>query len=306
MPSAAPGTMRPAGSVEQHCQVLPERDDVEVEVACARVVAEASQRHADEGAEHRQRRGGERQALRAHEPAQVVLAQPDRDDGEREAEWENGELQPRERRERRARKEEPLGAEPRPLDRGDSRSDRGERERIGDRLREHEAGVEGIRDEERAGRDRERRLAAGAHAPCDRVDGNSGERERGGVHDLDESVRRLDAADVPDRGREQRLEQRREMRRAAADRCSVEAAERPAEGRVEVLVREVVRGRVQPGERDADGEGDEERSGCEKHTGARESDRTDRGDVHHSKHRQPRQTALTSGAIRRRRRSRDT
>jgi hypothetical protein len=37
---------------------------------------------------------------------------------------------------------------------------------------------------------------------------------------------------------------------------------------------------VQPGERDADGEGDEERADCEEHTGAGESDRTGRGDVH--------------------------
>ena len=214
-----------------------------------------------------------------------MLAQPDRDDGEREAERENGELQPCERGERRAREEEPLRAKPRPLERGDPRGDRGERQRIGDRLREHEARVERVGDEERAGCDRERRLAADADAPRDRVDGDRGERERGGVHDLHESVRRLDAADVPDGRREQRLEQRREVRGAAADRRAVEAAERPAERRVEVLVREVVRGRVQPGERDADGEGDDERAGCEKHAGAGEGDRTGRGDVHPSKHR---------------------
>ena len=156
---------RPAGAVEQHRQVLADRDEVEVEVARARVVAEAAQGHADECAEDGERCGGERETLLARQPAQVVLAQPDRDDGEREAEGEDGKLQPRERRECRAREEEPLRAKSRPLERGDPRSDCGERERIGDRLRQHEAGVQGVRDEERAGCDGECRLAAGADAP---------------------------------------------------------------------------------------------------------------------------------------------
>ena len=293
---------RPAGAVEQHRQVLADRADVEVEVARARVVAEAAQGHADECAEDGECGGSERETLLARQAAQLVLAQPDRDDGEREAERQDRQLQPRERRERRAREEEPLRAKPRPLERGDPCGDCGERKRISDRLRQHEARVEGVGNEERARGDGECRLAAGADAARNRVGGNCGERERGGVHDLHEAVRRLDAADVPDRSSEQRFEQRREVRGSAADGRAVEAAERPAERRVQVLVREVVRGRVQPGERDPDGE---RRRRARRRRAARGSGGGDEAGPSQEAS-TVRQTALTPCATRRRRRSRDT
>ncbi len=256
-------------------------------MACPRVVAEAAhgRERADRG--HGETAGHEEQTLLAQEAAQPALAEPDRDGRDGEAEQEDAELQARERREPGEGEEDQLRPGPGLGERADPGPDCGEREGIGDRLREHEARVEGVGDDERERADGERGPMGDADASSDRVRRQRGEREGRGVHGLHEAIRGLDAADPPGKARQQGLQEGGEVRGAAAHACAVERSERPPERGVEVLVGEVVRRRVQPGEAEPgpEGGGEREEDGADPDAGQRRGGGANGGGVHIRKHR---------------------
>ena len=146
-PDRRAGHDRPAARVEEDREVPADRRHVEVEMARPRVVAEPSQGDRDREAGDGEGADREGKPLLAQHTPEVALAKPDRNRGECEAERQHGELQPSKGCKRRAPEKEPLGARPRPLQRRDSEGDRSKCERIGDRLREDEAGVQRVRHE---------------------------------------------------------------------------------------------------------------------------------------------------------------
>ena len=77
------------------------------------------------------------------------------------------------------------------------------------------------------------------------VDGDRGQRHRGGIEELREAVRERGVLEELERRRQDRLQQRREVRIAAADQRPPSGRERAGERRIDVLVGEVVRRRVE-------------------------------------------------------------
>ena len=227
----------------------------DVQVGDPRVVAEHVRRADCERTEHRQYEERERQALCPHDAAPVDHQRRDEERG-----GQHHVLDAREGRKEREAEERELGALRRLLDRDDACVDRGQREREGDRVGERVA-----REDEVWHRDRERcageRVASGeAEAPREQIDRHGCERHEERVLELGQAVGRLRREEGVERRRQQRLEQRREVRRLAPHGRRVAGAEGAGDGRVDVLVREVagrgVGGRADGAEqeRDADDE----------------------------------------------------
>ena len=126
---------------------------------------------------------------------------PEEQPAHEERDRKRGELRPGRGRERNCTEHRELTCHRRSLDRQHDGKQPHARDEVGGALRQHERGVD-----RRGDRERER---GDAHAPPPReeppreeVDRHRGERKEQGVHELDRSVRGLDAARERDHGRE--------------------------------------------------------------------------------------------------------
>ncbi len=142
------------------------------------------------------------------------------------------------------------------------RVDGGEHQRVGERFGGDERGVEEVGHEQREGGERERdRASSRPSRPSDQEHGHGGEGHRQRADRLDDAERGVDVADQPRRRGDDRLEQRREVRGAAADQRPPGLGDRPADRRVDVLVGEQRRHRPQPCQGRPDGEAHHDEAG---------------------------------------------
>ncbi len=251
-PDDRPRDQDPAGRVGEHHRVdrrpLQRGEGGHVVVPDHRVVAEHPRGpepdHRDDG-KPEQREG---RPVAADAPA--LDEERRREEGDRQ----HRVLDPREGREPGDRHEGDLRLPRRRLERAHAEVERGEDERIGDRVGEQERGEEEVRrgDRERGGAERE--AGAEPEPAGEQVDGDRGERHRERVQAEREPVGQHRVVEEPERRGEQRLEQRREVGGLAADRELPGLGQAAGERAVDVLVGEVQRDRVREHGREAEDE----------------------------------------------------
>ena len=207
-----------------------------MQVRDARVVAEGARRPERERPEDGGSQQQERQPLRPERRSTV--------DDERcgdECDRQDHVLHARERGAEREPEEQQLAPPGRTVERGDARRDGTEDERVGDRVGERVGGVEEIGDRDREHGAGERVARAERKPAREQVHGHRRERHQERVLDLRQPKGDLGGGERLQGRCEERLEQRREVRRRPADGRRVPGPERAGDRRVEVLVREVRR-----------------------------------------------------------------
>ena len=234
----------------------PEQDPLRIprEVEDAAVVAEHPLRAEGEARDERQpeRDEGQPEAARdaAHAPAL---------DDERRREEDHRQddvLHARERRQPGHGEEEGLAAPRRPVERAHAGQHGGQHQRVRDRVGEHRRRVRQTGPGERQRGDAERGAPVEADVAGERVGRDRGERHGERVQALREPVGELRVAGQPERRGEERLEDRREGGRHAADARQPGGRDPVGERRVDVLVGQVRRRHVHRGEQPARREGD--------------------------------------------------
>ena len=250
---------REAGRVREQQRVgsepVAERERMDAEVGDARVVAEQPPRPESEHEQERGRVQDQREAEAAGEPAHGSTLDDER--GDEEGDGQEDVLDAREGRKHGEGREPELRPAARAGERADAQVHGREDERVGDGIREHE------RREEEVGRDdgqrgpRKRGPLPAVEPPHEQVDGDRGQRHGERVLGLGQPVGEIGVVEEPERRGEERLEQRGEVRRVVADQRAAALGERARDSRVDVLVREVERGRVDQGRCEAEHEADD-------------------------------------------------
>ena len=119
------------------------------------------------------------------------------------------------------------------------------------------------REHKRERSDAERDARRQAEPPREPVDGNRRQGHGEGSDRLRQVIRDADITHEPGRRGEQRLEERREVRRMASDEWAAGLGDRTSQRRVEVFVAEVDGRRAHPGESDAHGKAEPDDAGEE-------------------------------------------
>ena len=233
---------------------MADRDRLDAEVGDPGVVAEQALRpeRGDKG--ERRRVEHERESEAPHRRAQrePLDDQCPREEDERQKHV----LDPRERRQPGKQGETELVAAIRAGERADAEVDRAEDERVGNRVGEHERGEEEVGRGDGQRRGAEGRPGAAAEPADEQVGRHRRERHEERVLRLRQPVGDGGVVRQPEGRRHQRLEHCREVGRVPADQRPATLGQRARDPRVDVLVREVERGGVHDGGREADGEAD--------------------------------------------------
>ena len=249
----------PARVREQHRIGREPVDDppgVGLDLRDPRVVAEHARRPEREREQHRRREQPERQPEPRHDPPDVPVLDDECRDHERGRQHDV--LDPRERGQPTGRDERNLRATRRLVQHAHRQVDRCQRQRIRDRLREHEGDVEEVRRHDREEPRAEREPFPEPDSTAQEIDRHGCERHGQRVQALRQAIGELRVAEQPERRGEDRLEQRRKVRRAATDDRAPGLGDAARQRRVDVLVGQVERGRVREREQESDAQ-----TGCD-------------------------------------------
>ena len=163
----------------------------------------------------------DREPVLAQRPEQPAVAHAHRDDGAEVAERQHRQLQPRQGRETGEGQHGDLQPKRRPLERSHCGCCGRECQRIRQCLRHRGRGVEELGQEHCESRGGQSQAIADAQAPREQEGRDRRQRHRHGVERLDRAIRMLDVVPEPGGSRQERIEQRQEVRALATDeRCA--------------------------------------------------------------------------------------